>query len=132
MANIKKVYVDGTSKGNPGLSAIGIYITEDDIPIFMHGEVIGRSTNNKAEYIAVIKALELCLKNGFLEIELLSDSELIVKQLNKEYRVKSKELLPLYRKARSLIEKFKKIEIKKIPKKENHNAHVIADKALWE
>ena len=91
------VYTDGGSRGNPGLSAIGVIFYDDNKnKIFEYKECIGRATNNIAEYKAVIKALELATKYCRNQINCFLDSELVILQLNGIYRIKKKYLRELY------------------------------------
>ena len=101
---------DGGSRGNPGLGTIGVLIRNDENILEMYSEKIGNVTNNVAEYKALIKALELASKHAKEELTCILDSELIVKQLLGEYRVKNKILLQLFLKVQKLQENFKKIK----------------------
>jgi ribonuclease HI len=89
------VYTDGASLGNPGPMGIGIVIYKDGVVVEELSEYIGDGTNNMAEYTAVIKALETAHGMGELEVHVKSDSELVVRQLNNEYKVKDPKLIPL-------------------------------------
>ena len=101
---------DGGSRGNPGPGTIGVLIRKDDSILEMYSKKIGNVTNNVAEYKALIKALELALKHTQKELICILDSELIVKQLLGEYRVKNKKLLQLFLTIQKLQENFKKIK----------------------
>lgn len=101
---------DGGSRGNPGPGTIGVLIRKDDSILEMYSKKIGNVTNNVAEYKALIKALELALKHTQKELICILDSELIVKQLLGEYRVKNKKLLQLFLTIQKLQENFKKIQ----------------------
>lgn len=101
---------DGGARGNPGPGAIGVLVRDGGTIITKHSSFIGRRvTNNIAEYEGLIKALELASKFTKDEITCFLDSELIVKQLLGEYRVRNKNLLPLFLKVQKLQENFKKI-----------------------
>lgn len=103
---------DGGARGNPGPGAIGIIVRKDGRILTKYSKFIGRNvTNNIAEYEALIKALELASKHT-KEITCILDSELIVKQLLGEYRVRNPKLLPLFLKVQKLIDKFKKVKFK--------------------
>jgi ribonuclease HI len=115
------IATDGAARGNPGPSASGYSIRDE------HGKLIdatssynGVKTNNYAEYTAVIKAFEFCLshftEHKEIDVELYSDSELIVRQLTGKYKVKSKDMLHLNEKAMQLSAKFKSITIRSIPR----------------
>jgi len=101
---------DGGSRGNPGQGAIGVLVRDNESIVEMYSEKIGRVTNNVAEYKALIMALELASKHTKEELTCILDSELIVKQLLGEYRVKNKILLQLFLKVQTLQESFKKIK----------------------
>ena len=125
------IHVDGASKGNPGAAAIGATIKDE------HGQLIasisqriGRATNNQAEYRAVIAALEKALKMGVSEVDLKADSELVVKQLKGEYRVKRVTLKPLYERVRQLQGKLELLTIRHIPREQNAEADNLANRAF--
>ncbi len=102
---------DGGARGNPGPGAIGVVIRKDGEILKKHREFIGRTvTNNIAEYHGLIKALELAKNYTDEEITCILDSELIVKQLLGQYRVKNPNLLKLFLKVQELQENFKKIK----------------------
>src|SRR3989344_4525897 len=101
---------DGGARGNPGPGAIGIIIREEGKILVKYSSFIGESvTNNIAEYEALIKALELASGHTKDEVTCFLDSEIVVKQLLGEYRVKNNNLIPLFIKVQKLQEKFKKI-----------------------
>jgi ribonuclease HI len=100
---------DGGARGNPGPGAVGVIVREDGKILIKYSEYLGeRVTNNFAEYMALIKALELATKFG-KEVTCILDSELVVKQLLGEYKVKNKDLMKLFIKVQELQEKFDKI-----------------------
>ncbi len=101
---------DGGSRGNPGPSAVGVIIRKDEEIITKYSEKIGECTNNVAEYMALIKALELASKLTKDEVTCVLDSELLVRQLLGEYQVKSRTLMPLFLKVQRLQENFSKIK----------------------
>src|SRR3989338_9721971 len=110
------INTDGGSRGNPGKAAIGIVIWDENRKVLeKHKEKIGVTTNNVAEYKALIKALELALKytghkkEGTKEITVFMDSELIVRQLNGIYRVKQAHLIPLFETVKKAEHQFKKV-----------------------
>lgn len=104
---------DGGARGNPGPGAIGILIRKDNKIIKTYSKKVGRVTNNIAEYLALIKALELAFKHGE-EVNCILDSELIVKQLKGEYRVKNIKLKDLFGKVRKLEQRFRKVNYKHV------------------
>ena len=87
------MYTDGGSRGNPGPAGIGVYIETLDKK---YGEYIGETTNNDAEYQALIKGLELAKELKAKQVDCFLDSELVVKQMRQEYKVKDKDLQPLF------------------------------------
>ena len=119
---------DGGSRGNPGQRAIGVLVRKDESIITMHSEKIGNVTNNIAEYKSLIKALELASKHTKTELTCFLDSELVVKQLLGEYRVKNEKLLQLFLDVQKLQDNFKKI--KYIHVKRNDNFQQIVDALL--
>lgn len=118
-----KIFTDGGARGNPGPAAIGLVIKDEkDKIIKQYSEYIGKTTNNQAEYKALIKGLELA--NQFKPIEVLCflDSELVVKQMNHEFKVKDKNLQPLFIKVWNAGLGFKKITYQYIPRSLNKEA----------
>ena len=104
------LYTDGGSRGNPGQSAVGIVICNEDKEIVdTYKERIGYGTNNEAEYKALIKGLEIAKTHCTDEIVFFSDSELLVKQLNGQYRIKAKNLQELYHEVQNCVKPFRKI-----------------------
>ena len=131
-----QIYSDGGSRGNPGPAAIGIVILKDSQIIKEYGEVIGEATNNVAEYKAIAFALEKARllfgkkKAKEMEIEVLMDSELIVKQINHQYKIKEKDLQPLFLKVWNSMTDFKEVIFKHIPREENKEADKLLNQAL--
>ena len=105
-----EVYVDGAARGNPGEAGIGVVIKEGKKILLEMGVYIGKATNNVAEYMALIRGLEEALLLRKKSIKVTSDSELMVKQINGEYKVKNEGLLPLYLHAKGLIKKLEHFE----------------------
>ena len=101
---------DGGARGNPGPAAIGIIVRDDEKIIEKYSSKIGRATNNIAEYKALIKAIELASKHTNKELTCYLDSELIVKQLLGEYKVRDEKLLELFLIVQKLQENFSKIK----------------------
>ena len=123
------VHIDGASRGNPGLSAIGIIIIKDDKVIKEYGEFIGVKTNNQAEYVALRRALEICADFD-REVNILSDSELLINQRNLKYRIRSQELKVLSREIAVLEKNYDTITYKHVPRSKNSRADYVANKAL--
>ncbi|MFA6594057.1 MAG: ribonuclease HI family protein [Candidatus Buchananbacteria bacterium] len=123
------IHSDGGARGNPGPAGIGAVIKIGEKQIELK-HYIGETTNNQAEYRALILALEHALVAGVTEAECLLDSELAVKQLNREYRVKDKDLAPLFVKVYNLSTKFKKITFKHIYREQNKLADKLVNEAI--
>ncbi|HOV21679.1 MAG TPA: ribonuclease HI family protein [bacterium] len=124
------VFIDGASRGNPGNASIGIVIYENGNLLMEKGEYIGVGTNNIAEYMALIYSLIECIKLKAKNIEIKSDSLLLVKQIKGEYKVKNEFIKKLNIIANKLIENFNTFEIKYIPREENKKADKIASEIL--
>jgi len=122
---------DGGCRGNPGPGAIGVIIRRDDDVIMKYAQKIGNYlTNNICEYEALIKALELAKKVTDKEITCILDSELVVKQLLGEYKVKNPKLLELFLKVHKLIDGFEKVSFKHASRWDENQQ--LADKILNE
>jgi ribonuclease HI len=126
------IYTDGASRNNPGEAGAGIFILQDDKPIEKIARYLGTTTNNIAEYTAAIIGLEHAVKLGAASVRLNADSELLVKQLNGQYRVKNEGLKPLYLKVKELIAKIGNVEVQYIPREKNKEADALANKAIDE
>ncbi len=125
------LYSDGGARGNPGDAAIGIVITKPDSTIlYEHKEYIGVKTNNQAEYTALIKGLEMAKGYGARKVKSHLDSELVVKQMKGEYRVRNKGLQPLFQKARALEGEFDSVTYRYVPR--THDKIQIADQLVNE
>ena len=130
---VKKVviYADGASLGNPGPAAIGAIIKDEQGNLINSiSQRIGTTTNNQAEYKAIITALEKAISLGAREVELRSDSELVVKQINGLYRVKKTTLRPLYQKVVQLVGSLEAFTVTRVPRQQNREADRLANKAL--
>jgi len=127
-----QVYIDGASRGNPGLAGIGIVIVQPKLhkKIMQYREFIGIATNNQAEYKALIKALELLKALGISRAKIFSDSQLLVKQLRGEYRVRNPELKKLFDEVKKREKFFESIEYKHIPREKNYHADRLANEAI--
>lgn len=101
---------DGGARGNPGPGAIGVLVRHDDSILEVYSEKIGNVTNNTAEYKALIKAMEIASKHTKEELTCVLDSELIVKQLLGEYKVKDEKLMKLFLEVQKLQDNFEKIK----------------------
>ena len=125
------IHTDGGARGNPGPAGIGVVLSDEQGKTACEiSKYIGEATNNQAEYKALIYGLEEAQKLGADEVEAIMDSELAVKQLNREYRVKDKDIAPLYVKAYNLTLGFKKIVFCHIPREKNSQADKLVNLAL--
>lgn len=129
------INVDGGSRGNPGPAATGVIIsTPDGIEILTRGEFIGEATNNVAEYRALIDGLkrapDYLRKVAAPELEVRSDSELLVKQMKGEYRIKNAGLKPLAIEAQKLIRAFRKVSFVHIYREANERADKLCNMAM--
>jgi ribonuclease HI len=131
-ATVLTVYTDGASRGNPGDAAFAYVIRRDSQPVIEKAECLGQMTNNQAEYIALIRALEHALELGPQHRVILhSDSELMVKQMNGEYRVKNEELRGLYEQACGLRRRFEgPVTIRHVRREQNKRADQLCNEAL--
>ena len=125
-----EVFCDGASRGNPGEAGIGVVIKEKTRILLEVSDYIGKTTNNVAEYMALIRGLEEALLLGANEASFFCDSELLVKQIHGDYKVKNEGLKPLNLHALSLIKKFKKFNIKHTYREENKHADELANLGL--
>lgn len=115
-----KTFTDGGARGNPGPAALGVAIYNEQFALIKEfGEYIGETTNNQAEYRALLAALSETHTMGADEVECFLDSELVVKQMKGEYRVKNAELALIYMKIWNLVKKFKKVSFRHIPREKN-------------
>lgn len=124
------IYSDGGARGNPGPAAIGVVISSQDEIVATISRYIGETTNNQAEYQAIIAGLEKVLEYKAEIVECFLDSELVVKQLRHEYKVKNKDLATLFVKAHNLSLQFKKISFNHVPREENKAADKLVNEAL--
>jgi ribonuclease HI len=125
------VNVDGGARGNPGPAAIAaVASTPDGEVVDRRGEAIGTATNNVAEYRALLLGIELAREHGAAEVELIGDSELIVKQVNGEYRVKDAGLRPLHAQVRAALEGFDRWSIRHVRREQNAAADALVNETL--
>ncbi len=126
-----RIWVDGASRGNPGPAAIGALIKDEQGKLIARiSQRIGTTTNNQAEYRAIIAALEKAIRLGARHIEINSDSELVVKQINGKYQVKKAALKPLYQQVKQLQGLLEGFTITNIPRQQNIEADKLANIVL--
>jgi ribonuclease HI len=126
------IYTDGASRNNPGEAGAGVYILRDGNAVEKIARYLGTTTNNIAEYTAAIIGLERAAQLGATGVRLFADSELLVKQLNGQYKVKNEGLKPLYARVKELIAKIGKVEVQYTPRERNKEADALANKAIDE
>jgi len=125
------IYTDGGARGNPGPAGIGVVVYDPDKKIIKEiAEYIGETTNNQAEYKAVLRAMTEAKKLGAPELDFYLDSELVVKQLKREYKVKNKELAPLFMKIYNLTQQFKKVSFTHVMREQNTVADRLVNEAI--
>jgi ribonuclease HI len=124
------IHIDGASRGNPGDAAYAVVIVAPGRPVVEESGVLGKETNNVAEYTALIKALEKARHLGLTRLRIHSDSELLVKQVNGEYRVKNDDLKWLYEEAKNLMKGFASVTLTHIRREQNKRADELCNIAL--
>ena len=124
------IYTDGGARGNPGPAAIGFVIYEGNKIIQQKGEYIGKATNNFAEYMAVVKALEEAKRLNPEVIHFYLDSNLVVQQLNQKYKIKNEDLGKLFIKIWNTRQSFKKVTFSHIERSKNKLADKLVNQAL--
>ncbi len=126
-------HIDGGARGNPGPAGYGVLVKDDtgrkvdELSVFL-----GVQTNNFAEYSGLVAALEYALEHSASGVKIYSDSELLVKQMKGEYKVKSPALLEIYGEAKDLVRKLKSFEIRHVMREQNREADRLANKAMDE
>jgi phosphoribosylglycinamide formyltransferase-1 len=124
-------YIDGGSRGNPGPAAAGFVLSDQEgNRLIAKGIFLGHRTNNEAEYTALVKALEAAQQLNAVQLMIFSDSELLVKQIKGEYKVKSEKILPLYEQASSLLSQFEKWKIQHVYREKNKIADGLVNESL--
>jgi ribonuclease HI len=131
MAERFRAGFDGGSRGNPGPAAWGVVVLDPDgRAVEGFAGAIGRATNNVAEYNGLLEALALAVARQADDVELLADSELVVKQVRGEYKVRHPDLIPLHAKAVRLIGGFRRFKIGHVPREANRVADKLVNRAL--
>ena len=126
-----RLYTDGGARGNPGPAAYGYVLEADDGTVLdARGETIGVATNNVAEYRALLAGLTKALELGLDELDVISDSELLVKQMNGEYRVKNAALVDLSLEAAHLAREIGRVRYSAVRRTENELADQLVNEAL--
>jgi len=122
--------IDGGSRGNPGPAACGVVVCENKAVVFEAGFFLGRATNNVAEYQGLIRGVRAALDIGIRDLTIYSDSELMVRQITGEYRVKSPDLKPLFDEAQVLLRKLASWKFSHIYRESNSRADAVANMAM--
>jgi len=125
------IYTDGGARGNPGPAAIGVVIKDKEQHIIQeYGEYIGETTNNVAEYSALISALHSAHKLDATHVDCFLDSKLVVEQLNRKWKVKQPHIQTLFVKAWNVLQKFSSYSLSYIPRAQNKQADAWVNSAL--
>lgn len=124
------IYTDGGARGNPGPAGIGVVIREGENVVKEYGRYIGETTNNQAEYRALVSALESARDLGADEVDIFVDSELIAKQVKGEYKVKNSDIASVFLRLHNLRVGFKKFNITHIPREKNKDADKLVNQAI--
>ena len=124
------MHIDGAARGNPGPAAYAVVLTRPGLPAVEEAETMGTATNNVAEYTALVRGLELAAEHGVQDLAVFSDSELLVKQMAGEYRVKHPDLLPLYQEAVRLRRGLGAVRIAHVRRAQNARADALCNEAL--
>ena len=126
-----KLFTDGGSRGNPGPAAYGFVLeAEDGTVLDARGEAIGVATNNVAEYSALVAGLERAAEVGVEDLEVVSDSELLVKQMRGEYKVKNRALQELFLDASRLARRIPRVKYTAVRREQNEVADSLVNEAL--
>jgi ribonuclease HI len=113
-----RIFSDGGSRGNPGPSAFAVVVTKDDVVILQRAEYLGINTNNYAEYRGLIAGLSEAIRLKADTVEFIMDSELVIKQMRGEYKVKNENIINLYKDAKALSSMIPNITFKNVPRSE--------------
>ncbi|HEX4467377.1 MAG TPA: ribonuclease HI family protein [Solirubrobacteraceae bacterium] len=125
------VHVDGGARGNPGPAAAACVIASPDgAPLGEHAQLLGRTTNNVAEYRALLLGLERARELNADEVEVIGDSELIAKQVRGEYKVKNADMRELHAQAMTALRAFDRWQIRTVPRAQNADADALVNSAL--
>lgn len=132
-ASALHIHIDGASRGNPGEAGFGIDVRDADgtakASLFGY---LGQATNNVAEYQALVHALQWALSRGASAVRVFSDSELVVRQMNGQYKVKHPSMIPLHRQASDLLRRFTSASVTHVRREQNREADRLANQALDE
>ncbi|MFO0796449.1 MAG: ribonuclease HI family protein [Gemmataceae bacterium] len=124
------IHIDGGARGNPGPAAYAVVLERPGQPVVEESGTLGTATNNVAEYTALVSALHLAAELGLKSLDIYSDSELLVKQMAGEYRVKHPDLQPLHKEASELRKGFAQVRITHVRREQNKRADALYNEAL--
>lgn len=130
---MRKIFIntDGGSRGNPGPAALGVVLSDESGKVLLaFGEYLGKTTNNVAEYTALLRALEEAQKIDAQQIVVRMDSELVVKQMKGLYKIKHPNLIPIAQKIKTLLGAFRSVEFKHVYRADNKAADAEVNKVL--
>ena len=127
-----EIFIDGAARGNPGPAACGVLLRHDGEDLLERSEYIGNTTNNVAEYKGLLLGLDLAKELGATEVIVRSDSQLLVRQIEGQYKVKAPHLKPLFQEAKDKLALFEGYEIGHVPREMNKIADGLANQALDE
>jgi ribonuclease HI len=125
------MWTDGAARGNPGPAGIGVMLkTRTGEVIATDASFIGHTTNNVAEYRALLRGFELALERGVKVLEVRADSELLIKQLLGKYRVRAENLRPLFEQARQFMARFESVKLQHVRREHNVEADRLANQGI--
>jgi ribonuclease HI len=125
------LFADGGSRGNPGPAALGAVLVDESGGLLRQvAEFLGTTTNNVAEWRALLAGLSAALEMGVDDLKVRLDSELVVRQLSGVYRVKHPDLIPLHDRARSMMRRFAHVEVRHVPRNQNKAADALVNAVL--
>lgn len=125
------IHIDGGSRGNPGPAAAGIVLRDEEgVVLYQGGLFLGRATNNVAEYSGLVAGLKQAAALGASQVTVVSDSELLVRQMNGQYRVKNEGLKPYFEEAKDLAAGFAKATFRHVRREQNKEADHLVNQAL--
>lgn len=130
MSDTPTMHIDGAARGNPGPAAYAVVIARPGLPPLEEADTLGSATNNVAEYTALVRGLERAVELGIKRLAVFSDSELLVKQMNGEYRVKHPDLIPLHQAANQMKRAFDSLTLAHVRRAQNARADALCNAAL--
>lgn len=131
MATTYRLRTDGAARGNPGPAGIGVVLEEPSGEVLAQlAEGIGWTTNNVAEYTALIRGLELAKQLGAGDLVVFMDSTLVVRQMRGEFKVKHPGLKPLHARARALLSEFESVDLRAVRREQNSEADLLANQGI--